>query len=53
MAQAKIFVSYSHADTKHMDRLLVHLAPLKSSAKLEVWTDEQIAGGQSWEPAIE
>ncbi len=53
MAQPKIFVSYSHADTKHMDRLLVHLAPLKNEAELEVWTDKQIAGGDAWAPAIE
>ncbi len=53
MAQPKIFVSYSHADTKHMDRLLVHLAPLKSAADLEIWTDEQIAGGDAWAPAID
>ncbi len=53
MAQPKIFVSYSHADTKHKDRLMVHLAPLKSTADLEIWTDKQIAGGQAWEPAIE
>jgi len=26
-----------------MDRLLVHLAPLKISADFEVWTDEKIA----------
>lgn len=53
MAQPRIFVSYSHADTKHMDRLLVHLAPLKSAADLEIWTDEQIAGGDAWAPAID
>jgi hypothetical protein len=53
MAQPKIFVSYSHADTKHMDRLLVHLAPLKSAAELEIWTDKQIAGGDAWAPAID
>ena len=53
MAQPKIFISYSHADTKHMDRLLVHLAPLKNAADLEVWTDQQIAGGDAWAPAIE
>src|SRR5580692_2763719 len=53
MAPPKIFVSYSHADTKHMDRLLVHLAPLKSAADLKIWTDEQIAGGDAWAPAID
>ena len=36
-----------------MDRLLVHLAPLKSAADLEIWTDEQIAGGDAWAPAID
>ncbi len=53
MAQPKIFVSYSHLDSKHKDRLLVHLAPLKNSADLEIWTDAQIAGGDAWQPAIE
>jgi hypothetical protein len=53
MAHPRIFVSYSHADSKQKDRLLKHLTPLQDSAEFDVWTDSGIAVGEKWEPAIE
>src|ERR1019366_5279192 len=53
MAHPKIFVSYSHADTKQKERLLKHLGALDDAAEFDVWTDAQIRPGEKWEPAIE
>jgi len=53
MANLRIFVSYSHADTKQKDRLLKHLTPLESSVDFDVWDDQRIQPGDKWEPAIE
>lgn len=43
-----IFISYSHADTRQLDRLLKHLGVLKSAVEFQVWTDKEIAGGDDW-----
>jgi hypothetical protein len=53
MAHPKIFVSYSHADTKQQERLLKHLGALDDAAEFDVWTDAQIRPGEKWEPDIE
>jgi hypothetical protein len=53
MAHPRIFVSYSHADSKPKERLLKHLEVLSDAAEFDVWTDSQIAAGDKWEPAIE
>jgi hypothetical protein len=53
MAHPKVFVSYSHADTKQKERLLKHLGALDDAAEFDVWTDAQIRPGEKWEPAIE
>lgn len=44
----KIFVSYSHKDEKWKNTLRVHLKPLETLAKIEVWSDEQIKPGEDW-----
>jgi len=36
MAQPRIFVSYSHADTKPKERLLKHLTPLDNAVEFDV-----------------
>jgi predicted nucleotide-binding protein len=53
MAQLRIFVSYSHTDTKQKERLLKHLTPLEAAADFDVWTDSRIKVGEKWLPAIE
>ncbi|MCP4268849.1 MAG: TIR domain-containing protein [Candidatus Brocadiaceae bacterium] len=49
----KIFFSYSHKDTDIMNRLSVHLAPLRRLEKIEVWTDKAIQAGEEWDAEIE
>jgi hypothetical protein len=53
MAHPRIFVSYSHTDTKQKERLLKHLTPLEAAADFDVWTDSRIEVGEKWEPEIE
>lgn len=49
----KVFFSYSHKDTEIMNRLSVHLAPLRRLNKIEVWTDKAIQAGEEWDAEIE
>lgn len=53
MASPRIFVSYSHADSKQKERLLTHLDVLSASAEFDVSEDSQIKAGERWQPAIE
>lgn len=49
-----VFLSYSHKDEAEKEALLTHLAVLQRGAELvEVWSDDQISGGEAWEAAIE
>jgi len=47
---AKVFISYSHKDREWLERLQVHLKPLKGS--LDVWDDTRIRPGDSWREEI-
>jgi internalin A len=47
-----IFISYSHVDTEYMNRLNVHLAPLKRTEKIENWTDKALLAGENWDNTI-
>ena len=49
----KVFISYSHADRNHLDRLLVHLKPIERAEKIEMWSDIQIRTGDRWKSEIE
>ena len=48
----RLFVSYSHRDRRIRERLEIHLAPLKQTANIEIWTDKEIGAGEKWETAI-
>lgn len=39
------FISYSHVDEKHLDRLHKHMAMLKRDGLIETWSDHQILAG--------
>jgi TIR domain len=45
---ARVFISYSHADKRWLDRLLVHLRPLEREGILDVWGDTRIQAGAEW-----
>ena len=48
----KVFVSYSQQDEEWKNRVVQHLKVL-SCEGLEVWSDDDIAPGDDWLPAIE
>jgi Inner membrane component of T3SS, cytoplasmic domain/TIR domain len=43
-----VFISYSHRDAAWLERLRVHLEPLVSSDRLQVWHDGIIEPGERW-----
>jgi len=44
----KVFISYSHKDTKFLEELLLHLKPLERAGLVSKWSDKQIAPGSQW-----
>ncbi len=47
-----VFVSYAHADRRWLDRLEVHLKPLRELCQLEPWADTRIKPGSKWRDEI-
>lgn len=47
-----IFISYSHKDSKYLDRLRVHLKPLEKKGLIELWDDTKIQTGDLWRKEI-
>ncbi len=45
---AKIFISYSHTDEKHMKRLTSMLKPFEQQKIFEMWHDREITAGDEW-----
>jgi len=52
LTRRKVFISYSHSDSRWLDRLRVHLAPIEREGTLDLWDDTRIAAGQRWEEAL-
>lgn len=49
----RVFISYSHANPKWRDRLLVLLKPFVRQGQLQVWADPYIQAGQFWRREID
>lgn len=49
----KVFISYSHADAKWLERLRVHLKPLEREGIIELWVDTKIQAGMRWKEEIQ
>ena len=47
------FVCYSHRDKRCVDRLLVHLAPLRKTHAFDIWSDHLLKPGAEWRKEIE
>jgi hypothetical protein len=47
-----VFVSYAHADRRWLDRLDIHLKPLREAVKLVSWADTRIKPGSKWKTEI-
>lgn len=48
MHRHRVFVSYSHRDRKHLDRLRVHLRPLERQGLIDLWSDTRLSAGDRW-----
>ncbi|UIY23555.1 toll/interleukin-1 receptor domain-containing protein [Rhizobium leguminosarum] len=46
------FISYSHADAKHLDRLHKHMAQLRRDEVFETWTDHAIVAGSKLDDEV-
>ncbi|HEX8395343.1 MAG TPA: toll/interleukin-1 receptor domain-containing protein [Longimicrobium sp.] len=51
-ARNLVFVSYSHVDTRWLERLRVHLKPLERQGVLALWDDGKITPGTRWRDEI-
>lgn len=52
--RTNIFISYSHADKKWLDKLERHLKVLKRFiGSIEYWDDKKLKGGDKWKEVIE
>jgi hypothetical protein len=51
-ASASIFISYSHKDTRWVDRLQVHLRPMERDGLIRGWDDRLIMPGRNWRQEI-
>jgi len=47
-----VFISYSHADAKHVKALRQHLALPEREGKVVIWWDGRVEGGGQWEKEI-
>jgi TIR domain len=48
MADRRVFISYSHADRKWLERLQVHLRPLIRDSIADIWDDTRINAADAW-----
>lgn len=48
----EVFVSYSHKDRKHLDKLRAHVAGLEREGRVHFWWDGELENGKAWRPQI-
>ena len=48
----EVFVSYSHKDRKHLEKLRTHLAALERGGQIHCWWDGALELGKAWEPQL-
>ena len=48
----KVFITYSHKNTKAKDQLITRLALLKREGIIDIWHDNEILPGDKWRDAI-
>lgn len=49
----KVFISYSHKDSRYLKSLLPHLEFLERNKQIDLWVDTKIKPGQRWQDEIE
>jgi hypothetical protein len=53
MARPNVFISYSHEDQRFLRSLLPYLESLEQQNFAEIWSDEELKGGDRWPEEIE
>jgi len=48
----RLFLSYAHADAKHLDDLRKGLKVMERNGLLRTWYDRELTAGDKWEPRI-
>ena len=48
----RIFILYARADLEHLEALEKQLSALKAQGQIEVWTDQGLLPGETWEPSL-
>lgn len=48
----RVFLSYSHTDSNLLDRLRMHLSPLRRMKNIESWSDQVLLPGDPWDEVI-
>lgn len=51
--RTKVFISYSHNDTKHLTQLKKFLITFERQGLIDAWSDQRIGSGQKWFEEIE
>jgi hypothetical protein len=49
----KIFISYSHKDTRWLEEFQTHLTPSVRGAMIDAWADTRLAPGTRWREEIQ
>ena len=49
----KLFISYAHADDRHREQLVTHLAALRWQGAIANWHDQKIVPGKEWRATID
>src|SRR5688572_28988696 len=47
-----VFISYSRADRRWVDRLLIHLRPFERDGYIDSWDDARLVSGSRWREEI-
>lgn len=50
--RSPIFISYAHEDESYLNKILMHLEPLRMQDQVCAWSDKDLEPGSDWERSI-